>query len=84
MNLETRIAQHGPLKKLSTTENSKSYLCTIKNIFNIKVHNWAASQQNQHSAFATSMDPCCSLSVFLFVIEFVSEQHGSWSDCADA
>jgi hypothetical protein len=40
---------------------------------------WAASRQNQHSAFATS-----SLSVSLLVIELVSEQHGSWSDCADA
>jgi hypothetical protein len=28
--------------------------------------------------------PTCSLSVSLLVIELVSEQHGSWSDCADA
>jgi hypothetical protein len=27
---------------------------------------------------------CCSLSVSLLVLGFVSEQHGSWSDCADA
>jgi hypothetical protein len=27
--------------------------------------------------------PCCSLSVSLIVKEFVSEQHGSWSDCVD-
>jgi hypothetical protein len=29
-----------------------------------------------------SKDPCCSLSVSLRAIGFVSEQHGSWSDCA--
>jgi hypothetical protein len=29
-------------------------------------------------------DSCCSLSDSLLVIEYVSEQHGSWSDCADA
>jgi hypothetical protein len=55
---------------------------------------WAVSWQNQHNAFATCMDPdqsaqsdqdpCCSLSVSLLVIEFVSKQHVSWSDCADA
>jgi hypothetical protein len=32
----------------------------------------------------SDQDPCCSLSVSLLVIGFVSEQHGSWSDCADA
>jgi hypothetical protein len=44
---------------------------------------WAASWQNQQSAFASAQsdqDPCCSLSVSLLVIGFVSEQHGSWSD----
>jgi hypothetical protein len=29
-------------------------------------------------------DPCCPLSVSLLVIGFGSEQHGSWSDCAEA
>jgi hypothetical protein len=28
----------------------------------------------------SDQDPCCSLSVSLLVIGFVSEQHGSWSD----
>jgi hypothetical protein len=32
----------------------------------------------------SDQDPCCSLAVSLFVIELVSEQHGSLSDCADA
>jgi hypothetical protein len=58
---------------------------------------WAASRQNQHNGFATSMDPdqpaySCSLirthadslSVCLLVIGSVSEQHGFWLDCADA
>jgi hypothetical protein len=58
---------------------------------------WAAPWQNQQNEFATSMDPgpawasvqsdlgpCCSLSISLLVIGFVSEQHGSWSDYADA
>jgi hypothetical protein len=58
---------------------------------------WAATWQNQHSAFATSMDPdqpahprspirihAVLLSVSQLVIWFVGEQHGSWSDCADA
>jgi hypothetical protein len=31
----------------------------------------------------SDQDPCCSLSVSLLVIGFVSEQHGSWADCAD-
>jgi hypothetical protein len=44
---------------------------------------WAASRQNQHNGFATSMDPD-QLLVSLLVIEYVSEQHGSWSDCTDA
>jgi hypothetical protein len=57
-----------------------------------KQNNWAASWQNQHNGFATSMDPDHSTwswsmlfnPVCLLVIGFVSEQHGSWSDCADA
>jgi hypothetical protein len=57
---------------------------------------WAASWQNQHNGFAdqhgsrpacasaqSDQDPWCSLSVSLLVIELVSEQHRSWSDCAD-
>jgi hypothetical protein len=59
----------------------------------VYVHNkLAASRQNQHNGFATSIDPdqsaqsdqdpCCSLSVSLLVIGFVSEQHGSRPACA--
>jgi hypothetical protein len=46
---------------------------------------WAASWQKQHNGFATSMeqDQCFSLSVSLLVIDSVSKQHGSWSDCAN-
>jgi hypothetical protein len=32
----------------------------------------------------SDQDPCYTLSVSLLVVGFVSEQHGSWSDCADA
>jgi hypothetical protein len=32
----------------------------------------------------SDQDPCCSLSVSLLIIGLISEQHGSWSDCADA
>jgi hypothetical protein len=53
----------------------------------IERYKWAASWQNQHSAFASAQsdqDPCCSLSVYLLVIELISGQHGSWSDYADS
>jgi hypothetical protein len=49
-------------------------------------YKWAAPWQNQHNGFATSMDPdqpaqsdqdpCCSLSVSLLVIGFVSDSMG--------
>jgi hypothetical protein len=53
---------------------------------------WAAPWQNEHNGESRSacasaqfdQDPCCSLSVSLLIIGFVSEQHGFWSDCADA
>jgi hypothetical protein len=65
-----------------------SYSCCI----------WAASRHNQHSGFVTSMDPDqpvhpCSLirnhAVRLITNpissrETDSEQHRTWSDCADA
>jgi hypothetical protein len=57
----------------------------VHTLFNKVKHIWAVSRQNQHSAFATSMCRIHSLSVSLLsTIELVSEQHGSWSDCADA
>jgi peptide YY len=45
------------------------------------------SWQNQHNGFASAQsdqDPCCSLTYPITSIETDSEQHGSWSDCADA
>jgi hypothetical protein len=47
---------------------------------------WAASRQNQHNGFASAQcdqDPCCSLTYPIASSETDSEQHGSWSDCAD-
>jgi hypothetical protein len=48
-----------------------------------KINNVLTSHKVDTSA-QTDQDPCCSLSVSLLVIEFVSEQHESWSDCVDA
>jgi hypothetical protein len=48
---------------------------------------WICDQHGTRPACASAQsdqDPCCSLSVFPLVIELESEQHSSWSDCADA
>jgi hypothetical protein len=60
-------------------------------------NNWAASRQNQHSAFVnqhgsipacasaqSDQDPCCLLTNSITSRETNSEQHGSWLNCADA
>jgi hypothetical protein len=70
---------------------SFSFMVTRLN-FNIEI--WAASWQNQHNGFATSMDPdqpaqsdqdpCRLLTNHITRQETDTEQHGSWSDCADA
>jgi hypothetical protein len=43
---------------------------------------WVCDQSGSRQACASAQsdqDPCCSLSVSLLVIGFVSEQHGGWS-----
>jgi hypothetical protein len=48
---------------------------------------WVCDQHGSRPVCVSAQsdqDPCCSLSVSLLVIGFVREQHGSWSDCADA
>jgi hypothetical protein len=48
---------------------------------------WVYDQHGSRPACASAQcdqDSCCSLLVSLLVIGCVSEQHGSWSDCADA
>jgi hypothetical protein len=60
------------------------------------IYVWAASWQNQHNGFATSMDldqpahPSSLISIHAVRLQTItsretdSEQHGSWSGCADA
>jgi hypothetical protein len=44
---------------------------------------WTSLDLDQPEA-KSDQDPCCSLSVSLLVKVLLSEQHGSWSDYADA
>jgi hypothetical protein len=48
---------------------------------------WVCDQHGSKSACASTQsdqDPCCSITNLITSRETDSEQHGSWSDCADA
>jgi hypothetical protein len=75
-------------------------LHVVVSLHSVKKHKlsliWASPWKNQHNGFASSMDsdqPAHPRSLirihavryqFLYFLGFVSEQHGSWSDCTDA
>jgi hypothetical protein len=69
---------------LPTPNNTKSNVGSFLalNVMRKEMSLW---RQNQHSEFAPSMDPDQPAHpLSLIRIHAVSEQHGSWSDCADA
>jgi hypothetical protein len=74
------------LYQLLVNHHCNSQLYIIMSHVITKPTLWVCDQHGSRPACASAQsdqDPFCLLSVSLVVIGFVSEQHGSWSNCAD-
>jgi hypothetical protein len=84
INVSQQYNTNSRKMNIDTGSNMESWLSTFESCHD-KTNIVRADQHGSRPTCASAQydqDPCCSVS--LLVIEYVSEQHGSWSDYADA